>query len=368
MSLITIYNNNKTKLLHISIWIVYSILLYISNKLTRPDVHYYKIILFLIPIIITFYSNLYILKFFDKLKWIKFIFLFFSVFFCIGLFEYIFLYIFLPWMNVILYKNASLNFFVQNLILGYLQYFLYASLYFYFTDTLNKKKELIDLKEENLLIAEQKFQKDLENSLLIQNELNAQKEKLQYEYAFLRAQINPHFLHNTLNVLFSQALNYSPELADNIQKLSKLMRYSLESFEYESGKVYLKKELEHLQTLLEIHNIRFAGSTSINYEINGELSDQMVPPLSIMTIVENAFKYGNLKDPTYPLVIKIELKLNEIYLYCSNRKKKNNLSLNSTNIGISNLEKRLDVAFKDKYEMITTESDDIYTFELRIIN
>ena len=360
--------NNKLVLVHLFSWLSYSIFLYITNLFTRPDASYYKVILFLIPFVLTFYSSLYFLKLFQKFNWIRFIISFISVFIVMSFFGYSFMYKLLPWLNIIIYKDADFKLFLQNSILGYFQYFLYASLYFYFIETIKKSKQLIDLKEENLLIAEQKFQKELENSLLIQNELNAQKEKLQYEYAFLRAQINPHFLHNTLNVLFSQALNYSSELADNIQKLSKLMRYSLESFEYESGKVYLKKELEHLQALLEIHNIRFAGSTSIKYEITGELSDQMVPPLSIMTIVENAFKYGNLKDKAHPLVIKIELSSNEVYLYCSNKKKKNNLSLNSTNIGISNLEKRLDVAFKDKYEMKVSDSEDIYVFELKILN
>ncbi len=360
--------NKKSILIHLFSWFSYSMFLYITNLFTRPEANYYKVILFLIPFVLTFYSSLYFLKLFQKFNWVRFVISFVSVFVVMSLFGYIFMYNLLPRLNIIIYKDADIKLFLQNSILGYFQYFLYASLYFYFTETIRKTKQLIDLKEENLLIAQQKFQKELENSLLIQNELNVQKERLQYEYAFLRAQINPHFLHNTLNVLFSQALNYSPELADNIQKLSKLMRYSLESFEYESGKVYLKKELEHLQTLLEIHNIRFAGSTSIKYEVVGELSDQMVPPLSIMTIVENAFKYGNLKDQAHPLVIKIVLKNNEVYLYCSNKKKKNNLSLNSTNIGLTNLGKRLDVAFKDKYEMKVSDFEDIYVFELRILN
>jgi sensor histidine kinase YesM len=362
-----IYNNKKV-VLHSLAWILYSTFLYITNLFTRPEASYYKVVLFLLPFIITFYTSLYFLKLYNRFNWLRFIISFISVFFVMSIFGYVYMYILLPSLNIIIYKNSDIKLFLQNSILGYLQFYIYASLYYYLTETINKKKQLIVLREEKLLIEQQKIQKELENSLLIQNELNAQKEKLQYEYAFLRAQINPHFLHNTLNVLFSQALNYSPELADNIQKLSKLMRYSLESFEYESGKVYLKKELEHLQTLLEIHNIRFVGSTSIKYEISGELTDQMVPPLSIMTIVENAFKYGNLKDPAYPLTIKIVLEEKSVYLYCSNKKKKNNLSLNSTNIGLSNLGKRLDVAFKDKYEMKVSDLNDIYVFELRIFN
>lgn len=360
--------NNTNVLLHSLAWILYSTFLYITNLFTRPEASYYKVVLFLFPFVITFYTSLYFLKLYDRFNWLRFIISFISVFFLMSIFGYLYMYFLLPFLKIIIYKNSDFKSFIQNSILGYLQFYIYASLYFHFKEIIRKKKQLIILREEKLLIEQQKIQKELENSLLIQNELNIQKEKLQYEYAFLRAQINPHFLHNTLNVLFSQALNYSTDLAENIQKLSKLMRYSLESFEYESEKVYLKKEIEHLQTLLEIHNIRFAGSTCILYEVSGELTDQMVPPLSIMTIVENAFKYGNLKDPSHPLTIKIDLKDNSFYLYCSNKKKKNNLSLNSTNIGLSNLGKRLDVAFKDKYEIKVTDLEDIYVFELRILN
>ena len=86
---------------------------------------------------------------------------------------------------------------------------------------------------------EEKLLNELENSKLKQQELKSQKDKLLLEYAFLRSQVNPHFLHNTLNVLFSQALEHSEELADNISKLSRIMRYSLESVEYESDKVFV---------------------------------------------------------------------------------------------------------------------------------
>ena len=184
----------------------------------------------------------------------------------------------------------------------------------------------------------------------------------------MRAQINPHFLHNTLNVLFSQALDYSQDLADNILKLSRIMRYSLESLEYESGKVSIQKELEHLQTLLEINTMRFGDSKTIEYSVEGQITGQMLPPLSIMTIVENAFKYGDLKDPSNPMQIKIVLKPNEIYFYCRNKKKKNNILLSSTNIGIANLSKRLDVTFKGMYEMKASDELEFYTLELIVKN
>ncbi|WP_419802291.1 sensor histidine kinase [Mucilaginibacter sp.] len=233
---------------------------------------------------------------------------------------------------------------------------------------LKNERELRDLQEEKFVLEQQKKQHELQNAFLTQQELKSQQEKLQFEYAFLRAQINPHFLHNTLNVLYSQALNYSDELAENILKLSHMMRYALESLEHENGKVSIQKELSHLQTLIDINYLRFGNSKAVEYTLEGEMADQMLLPLSIISIVENAFKYGDLKDLENPLQIKIELQPGHIYFFCRNKKRKNNIELTSHHIGITNLSKRLDVFFKDKYEIKAINEDEFYTFELTINN
>ncbi|MDF2382697.1 histidine kinase [Nostoc ellipsosporum NOK] len=248
-------------------------------------------------------------------------------------------------MGKIIYTSTNLSAFLQEALWGYVRFFSFALLYFYITQT---------------------FRKERENAALKQQELKAQQEKLQYEYAFIRSQINPHFLHNTLNTLFSEALNYSPELADNILKLSSIMRYSMEALEFDSGKVSVQKELEHLQTLIDINNLRFGESKLINYEVEGLLNSQMVPPLSFITIVENAFKYGDLKDPQQPLTIRVRLKPGEVHFYCCNKIKKSNMQFSSSNIGITNLSKRLDVAFKNRYEMNAKSDNGLYVFELTV--
>jgi LytS/YehU family sensor histidine kinase len=199
-----------------------------------------------------------------------------------------------------------------------------------------------------------------------QDRLTAEKEKLQYEYAFLRSQVNPHFLHNTLNTLFSQALKLSPALADNILKLSSLMRYSMEALEFESGKVSVKKELDHLQTLVDVYQLRFEGKAPIVFEMEGTLNNQMVPPLSFITIAENAFKYGDLSSASSPVILRVILKNDEVYFTAINKIKENVLAVSSTNIGMSNLAKRLDISFKNKYSMHNKIVDGYYYFELTI--
>jgi sensor histidine kinase YesM len=360
--------NNRKAYLHLIAWLAYALFLFVANKLTNPNTSFLKICFLLIPYCSTFYLSVFFLDIFKSRGIIWQVVSFLMVFLVMAIIAYWYIYLILPIFHINVFTTTDLIIFIQKAILGYVQHFAYAVLYFNFSEILRKERQLRTLKEENLMIAQEKIQKDLENAILKQQELKSQKEKIQYEYAFLRAQINPHFLHNTLNVLFSQALDYSNELADNILKLSKIMRYSLESLEYESGTVSVQKELENLQTLLEINTMRFGDSKTIAYSLEGEVSGQLIPPLSIMTIVENAFKYGDLKDPQNPLQIKIILKPNEIYFFCKNKKKKNTIQLSSSSIGISNLSKRLDVVFKGKYEMKPVDEIDFYSLELIIKN
>lgn len=346
-------------LVHASAWTVYTSFIYIANYLANPRVKILPTIFFMLPFCVTFYISIYCLNLYKQKGTAWSIASFFIVFLVMGLFGYGYVYFFLPQFGVKLYGTEHFGDFLQGAVLGYVQYFSYAMLYFYVRESFKKERELRRLQEE-------KLRNELENSILKQQELKSQKDKLALEYAFLRSQVNPHFLHNTLNVLFSQALEYSQELADNISKLSKIMRYSLESVEYERDKVLVQKELEHLQLLIEINRMRFGDSKVVDYSVKGIADDQMLPPLSLITVVENAFKYGDLKDPQHPLTIKVLLEPSQVYFYCRNKKRKSQLAMSSHNIGISNLRKRLDVAFEGKYILHPDEDDDFYCLELTV--
>ena len=267
-----------------------------------------------------------------------------------------------------IYTPAERVIFFKTTTLGYIRYSAYAMLYFYIQRILMSEKNIMRLQKEKLSLQKDKVNKELEIARLRALELKSEKEKLQYEYAFLRAQINPHFLYNTLNVLFSQAMMFSQDLADNIMKLSKLMRYLLESAQEGKDKVLIQHEIEQLETLLEIHSLRFGNSRHIQYNIDGMIAGQELPPLSLLTIVENAFKYGDLKDEKNPLMINIQLLPKEIRFSCRNKKRRTNNHLFSLNIGITNLSKRLDIAFKDRYVMNAIDEANFYTFELTIKN
>lgn len=349
----------KMILLHTTAWLMYSIFLFAAARLTKPDITIIGVISYSLPFCITFYISIYCLHLYKEKGVLWSIASFFIVFIVMGSVGYGYIFFLLPSAGIVVYTSTKFKPFIQEALLGYVRFFAYALLYFYIRQSFKKEQAL-------RLLQQEKSQKELENAILKQQEFKAQQEKLQFEHAFLRSQINPHFLHNTLNTLFSEAMDYSPELAENILKLSSIMRYSLEALEFESGKVLVKKELEHLQTLIDINNLRFGKSKTIEYHVEGELDGQMVPPLSFITIVENAFKYGDLKDPENPLTIRVALEKEEVYFYCRNKIKKSNMQFSSSHIGITNLEKRLDVAFKNKYEMKNRKEDNLYIFELTV--
>jgi len=373
-------------ILHVSIWLAYAVVIYLIGYLSDRSKNFIPSLLFLLPFIATFYLIVFCLGLYKKINILWSVLSFFIVFALMTSLGYLYIFLFLPTAGVTIFSTKDFNIFLHEALLGYVRYFAYAAFYFYARETSKNERQLRVVQAEKAKVEREKIERELENALLKQTELQEKvkhekekhdlekeklqlvTEKLQLEFAFLRAQINPHFLHNTLNVLFSKALNFSPELADNILKLSRIMRYSIESLEYENGRVPVQKELENLQILLDIHNMRFGDSKIIKYSSEGEANGQMLPPLSFLTIIENAFKYGDLKDPDHPMEIKVVLKPRDIYFYCFNKKKRNFVSISSTHIGITNLSKRLDESFKNKYEMKVTEEKEFYTFELFIKN
>ncbi|MCG7752080.1 sensor histidine kinase [Flavihumibacter cheonanensis] len=225
-----------------------------------------------------------------------------------------------------------------------MQYSIFALGYSYFIYSLERQKRIQELELNN-------------RQLEIQ--------QLHTEYNFLKAQVNPHFLYNTLNTLFSHAQYYSEELADNILKLSEIMRYSIEGLDKDNGMVNLKDEVHHLHNLIDIHQLRFSNELQIDFSVSGPVGDFTIPPLVFITFVENALKYGELKNSSHPLIIRLDAYQDRIRFYCRNKKKKKVFE-KSSGIGIQNVLKRLDVSYKGKYEVETNNEEEFYTLELTL--
>ncbi|HEV7779892.1 MAG TPA: histidine kinase [Chitinophagaceae bacterium] len=200
--------------------------------------------------------------------------------------------------------------------------------------------------------------------------LEAQKLQLEMQisqanFNFLKAQINPHFLHNTLNFLYAKSLPYSEELSEGILTLSDIMRYALDQGYQRDGKAPLKDEIEHVHNVIKISQLRYSNQLKVNFEVSGEVNGKMVIPFVLITLVENAFKHGDLKNQEHPIDIKLNVKGNKLYFYCSNKKKSGPKQL-STGIGLDNIKKRLELAYGDQYKFTVKDEPEFYTTELTI--
>ncbi|MEX1013822.1 MAG: histidine kinase, partial [Candidatus Paceibacterota bacterium] len=188
-------------------------------------------------------------------------------------------------------------------------------------------------------------------------------EKLQAELDFLKSQVNPHFLFNTLNNLYGLALEQSKKVPELILKLSDLLSYSL----YESDMTYvtLSKEIEMLENYISIEEERYEGRADVefnydNSEVNGE-----IPPLLLMTLVENAFKHG-VKEEIEFSKISIDLKIDtqKILLKVTNTMPE--IETPKQGIGLKNLRKRLDILYNNEYELSATRRGELFVAELKI--
>ena len=118
----------------------------------------------------------------------------------------------------------------------------------------------------------------------------SEKEKFQNELKALKAQVNPHFLFNSLNTIYSLALNNAKDTPSVILKLSNVLRYMI----YESNErlVNLEKELDFISNYIELQKLRIHNPNLVEFLIEGEVTDQQVAPLIFIVFIENAFKHG----------------------------------------------------------------------------
>jgi two-component system LytT family sensor kinase len=190
------------------------------------------------------------------------------------------------------------------------------------------------------------------------------QEKTQAELAFLKSQINPHFLYNTLNYIYSEAYLVSEPLAEAVLRLSDLMRYMLQ--ESPDGKVELQKEVEYLENYLTLHRMRFEDKFFVKFEQLGHLNGQRVASLVLIPFVENALKHGVLNQPGTPVEIRLALtgpqQLEfEVHNHINQHQKDY-----STGIGLANLRRRLALLYPGQHELTVYNDGLVHHTRLRL--
>lgn len=193
---------------------------------------------------------------------------------------------------------------------------------------------------------------------------NLENERLVAELAFLKSQINPHFLFNSLNSIYSLAYQKSETTPDAILKLSEIMRYML--YECNDNKVDLSKEITYLQNYIDLQKIRFGKNAFIDLEVNGVITNQRIVPLLLIPFIENAFKHGVANNPDHPIKLIINVADGHLSFFMENKKHLNNRDAVG-GIGLSNVRRRLDLLYPEKYNLEIHDAADTYTCELSLI-
>ena len=192
-------------------------------------------------------------------------------------------------------------------------------------------------------------------------------EKIEAELKFLKAQLHPHFLFNTLNNLYALTLERSDKASDVVLKLSALLDYVL--YECEAELVPLEKEIIQIDNYLELEKLRFGERLNIDYKVGEIPPNWMIPPMALMTLVENSFKHGASKSMDVSH-IKISLEIDKGVLKFSiqnpKRSGKSKVENSSGGIGLTNLKNRLKLIYKEYYSMKIEESDSSFKVSLMI--
>lgn len=197
---------------------------------------------------------------------------------------------------------------------------------------------------------------------------NVENEKLIAELNFLKAQINPHFLFNTLNNLYYLAYTQSSKTTEVIAKLSQMMRYMI----YDSNHplVPLSKEIEYMENYISLERLRLNEKIPIELKVEGgDPSDYLIAPLIFITFLENAFKHGvSNSDSKAWISVSISLKDNECVYRVENSKIPfaKAEAEHKSGIGLQNVKRRLELSYPGKHSLTVNDLSDSYTVELNI--
>lgn len=195
-----------------------------------------------------------------------------------------------------------------------------------------------------------------------QRAAQAEADKANAELSFLKAQINPHFLFNTLNNIYSLAITRNEHTADSIMKLSNIMRYvsddGLQDF------VPLRHETDCLRDYIDLQKLRLGRKTQVDLSVTEEMNDCSIAPLLLITFVENAFKYGTSNHEDSLISIRVETGEHYIRFSCRNRIFTDRRQRERTGIGIANTKQRLDHLYAGKYILDIANDKGFFNVEL----
>ena len=188
------------------------------------------------------------------------------------------------------------------------------------------------------------------------------------ELALLRSQVNPHFLFNTLNNIYALVYQKAEDAPAAIMKLSSIMRYML--YDATTDKVLLEKEIEYLQSFIQLQGLRNRKPNFAEFNIKGNLNGRTIAPMLLIPFVENAFKHGSKNVPYPGIRITLISESGQISFEVINQVRKNTIASKDQTggIGLPNIKRRLELLYPGKYTLSIKEEHDVYSVKLVIVN
>jgi LytS/YehU family sensor histidine kinase len=192
-----------------------------------------------------------------------------------------------------------------------------------------------------------------------------EKQSQQAEIALLRSQINPHFLFNTLNNLYSLVYRKSDEAPGALMRLSDILRYML--YESNTEKVNLEKEITYIKSYIELQQLRINTPNFISFNLEGCPQNKLIPPMLLITFIENAFKHGSKGVEAPGIIINIDCSKGQLLFEVTNYLQESEAVSKDPQkgIGMQNVKRRLELTYPGKYELTTGIVNN--TFNVKLI-
>lgn len=239
----------------------------------------------------------------------------------------------------------------------------------YFPDTMGNSfpgvfNTLIEIVPVILLFVGLKFAWDAQIKQSQVDKLN--QKMVEDQLKFLNSQINPHFLFNNLNNIYSYALDNSPKTPEIILGLSSVLRYML--YDCKEKNVALNLELEKLEDFLKIQELQFEDRGRINYSVKGDSNNKYIAPLILIVFIENAFKHSSssLSD-NIKIDIHVNIEGDNLHLFCTNnfQEKEEKLSM-PKGIGLENVKMRLELLYPNTHTLKINNLDGVFSVDLML--
>lgn len=190
-------------------------------------------------------------------------------------------------------------------------------------------------------------------------------QQLEAELRFLKAQVNPHFLFNALNNIYSLSFTGSEKAPEMILKLSDMMSYML--YDCKSEQVLLRSELAYLRNYIELQQLKKDGELNIEFEVKGDPGGVLITPMLFIPFFENSFKHGNLEDLENGWMKgSLQIEADELKFHMSNSYCPGQKEAEKGGVGLENIRERLALLFPEQHELHIQQKENIYRVDLSI--